>query len=182
MIGRVDEFLWGFALAELFARGALPRRPYALLAWSAVFLAISLWLWARAGTGPMPIGSDAWLIVTLDIGFALSIAAALCARSAFADCLTVRPLRVLGMACYSLYLWHFPILISLQLHIHPENMPNLLAFVVFLSVVAGMSYRFVEFRAVSNWRSLFLIGGANIQRSDTPLASAKTPHQLAQSS
>ena len=157
MIGRIDEFLWGFVLAEFFAKKRLPKCPHASLAGATVVLALTLWVWTRAGLGLMPIGTDAWLVTTLDIGFALAIAAALSARSLFSDALTLRPLRVLGMACYSLYLWHFPILISLRLHIYPFDVKNLIAFVIFLLSLSAISYRFVEFRAVADWRSLFLL-------------------------
>ena len=72
--------------------------------------------------------------------------------------LTIKPLRVLVIALYTLYLWHYPILISLRLHFDLWNAPNLLAFGIMLFSVAALSYRFVEFRNVTDWRGIVPVG------------------------
>jgi peptidoglycan/LPS O-acetylase OafA/YrhL len=169
MIGRVDEFLWGFWIAELFAHRRLPKHPYVMLVVAFIVLAPILMAFTWVGEHRLPFTAEAWLTTGLDVGFALIIGAAVATSSALSTVLTIKPLRVLGMACYSLYLWHYPILISLRLHVDLWNAPNLLAFGIMLFSVAALSYRFVEFRNVTDWRSLFLLGGRMRLRSNTSI-------------
>ncbi len=169
MIGRVDEFAWGFWIAQMFARKKLPKHPYLMLVLAGAVLAPTFLAFYWVGEHRWPYTDDAWLTTSLDVGFALVIVAAITLQSNLSKVLTIRPLRVLGMACYSLYLWHFPILISLRLHVEPWNGLNLFAFAIMLSALAGLSYRFVEFRRVADWRSLFLLRGR--QRKNLNLLS-----------
>ena len=111
--------------------------------------------------GLLSYAANSVLVTVLDLSLALIVAGALAARSAISTGLSLRPLRVLGMACYSLYLWHMPIQIALRLHIDPWNALNLMAFTIMLFALAGMSYRFIEFRRIADWRSLFLLRGSD---------------------
>jgi len=157
-IGRFDEFIWGMVLAELLASSRIPKRPLAML-----FLSVLVILPTLAGinasiSGRIPHYCMAFLTTTFDLGIALAISAAICGRSLFSRSLTVKPLRVMGMACYSIYLWHMPLLSQLRLHIDPWNVPVLFSAVVYLTILSAITYRYVEFRRVEDWRSLFLIG------------------------
>jgi len=121
--------------------------------------------------GRIPHTSLAFLTLSLDIGMVLAICAAICSKSLFSALLTTRPLRVMGMACYSLYLWHMPLLAQLRLHIDSWNVPVLASAVVYLGILSSITYRFVEFRRVEDWRSLFLISPATARDSRSRQAS-----------
>jgi peptidoglycan/LPS O-acetylase OafA/YrhL len=161
MLGRIDEFLWGFLLADFFARKCIPTRPYLLLIAGVACLVPALAGFSLTSDGRLPTLFDAPLVTLLDIALAFVLAAALAGRSAVASIMNFRPLRVLGMACFSLYLWHFPILIALRLHIDPWDLPNLAAFFIFLGILSALTYRCVEFRSATDWKALFLIGKPN---------------------
>jgi hypothetical protein len=77
--------------------------------------------------------------------------------------LSVRPARVVGDWSYSLYLWHWPILVIAQEHVRRElTTPETLALVALTFVLAGLTYRFVEtpFRLGAGW-----FGARGAQRS-----------------
>ncbi|MEI7057071.1 acyltransferase family protein [Nocardioides sp. CCNWLW239] len=69
--------------------------------------------------------------------------------------LSVRPLQVIGNWSYSLYLWHFPVLVLAELQLGRElRWWEQVLLVALAFVLAGLSYRFVEepFRRGILWR------------------------------
>jgi len=97
------------------------------------------------------------------IGLALILAGALVSKGTIRTALSFAPLQVVGMMCFSIYIWHLPILgffvpvwgrgiWSLQ-----ELVVRFCAFIATTGIISIWSYRFVEFRSTDNWRSLFLI-------------------------
>jgi peptidoglycan/LPS O-acetylase OafA/YrhL len=158
----LEIFIAGMVLAELYAtrpHGApLVARP-GLAFLSGVLLvatAISLQQISHAALAVPILFPD-----ILTLGFAL-IAASLLAmpagalKSVFAN----RPIQVLGMMCFSLYVWHEPLL----RHVFKADMApldglgrSLLVYLGLLLAVGGLSYRFIEFGRVADWRALFLI-------------------------
>jgi peptidoglycan/LPS O-acetylase OafA/YrhL len=158
LLGRIGEFAWGFLLAEAFVRGRIPKRPYLLWILGVAILVPVLDAYARVIGGGLPRVLLVPLADAIDVAFVLLAAAALAGRSWWGWLLTMRWLRVAGMACYSLYLWHYSLLYSLHLQRDPWNGPNLAAYVLFLCILSAMTYRFIEFRQADDWRPLFLIG------------------------
>jgi peptidoglycan/LPS O-acetylase OafA/YrhL len=157
MVGRIDEFLWGFLLAETFARGRIPRHPYLLWFSGLVILVPVLTAYSHIAEGRLPRVFLTPLVTVLDVGIVLLVAAALAGRSWWSGFLTMRWLRVVGKACYSLYLWHYPLMVAVHRPTEPWKPLNFAAFILFLCILSGITYRFVEFRKVEDWRSLFLI-------------------------
>lgn len=158
LVGRIDEFLWGFFLAEAFVRGRIPKRPYLFWILGAIMFVLVQNAYAE-------IDHKKWfahlllatLVIAFDVAIALFMAAALAGHSWWSDFLNMRWLRVIGMACYSLYLWHYPLLYPLRVPFDPFNLPHLAAFLLLLCVLSAITYRFVEFRNVADWRALFLL-------------------------
>lgn len=157
LVGRIGEFVWGFLLAEVFVRGRIPKRPYLFLFLGTVILVPVLTAYSQVIDNRLPRLLLVPLTDISDLAMVLLVAAALAGRSWWSEVLNMRWLRVVGMACYSLYLWHYPLLYTQHLSTDPWSLPNLAGYFLFLCILSPLSYRFVEFRTVADWRSLFLV-------------------------
>ncbi|MFC6045614.1 acyltransferase family protein [Nocardioides hankookensis] len=75
-------------------------------------------------------------------------------RTLVARALSVRPARIVGDWSYSLYLWHFPVLVIARSHWHGLSRTHLVVCLVAIFVLSGLTYRFVEepFRRGRVWR------------------------------
>ena len=82
----------------------------------------------------------------IDLGFACVLAASLGGRGGM---LAAVPLQVAGMMCYSLYIWHVPVIDAVR---PAQGLGAALPLLLALSLA---SYRFVEFGRVADWRALF---------------------------
>lgn len=178
LVANLDIFVAGMILARLFAaqpRGAhLVRWPGLTVAAGALVVAAAIW----SQRSPLAGLADAFLfqdVVTL--GFALIVAGLLSTppgplKAVFAN----RPIQVLGMMCFSLYVWHEPLL----RHVFKADLAPLddlartvPAYLVLLLAVGALSYRYIEFGRSADWRALFLIGrGAGTVAASVPADQA----------
>jgi peptidoglycan/LPS O-acetylase OafA/YrhL len=157
---RIDEFVLGMGLAYAYATGWLPRRP-ALWGGAGVVLVLLAWtgfdLVLREELAPI---CRALLNNVLDAGLVAIVMAALVPRTRLAAALSWRPLQVAGIMCYSLYIWHAPLLAWIAPDRAVMTTPALMAAIaVFLGVtfaLAALSYRFIEFPR-TGWRQMFLL-------------------------
>lgn len=82
--------------------------------------------------------------------------------------LSLFPILIIGRISYSLYLWHWPILVfARQRNIDPLSPTQLVACLLFACVVAWLSWKFIEqpFRKPQVWltrRRIFTVGSALI--------------------
>ena len=168
---RLDEFVLGMLAARLYVARCLPRRP-GLCLWAGVALIVLAWTGFDMTTRHLlPVVARAGLNDVLDAGFFGLLLAALVPGTALARALSWRPLQLLGMMCYSIYIWHWPLLAWLM----PDRatMPAgrfVAALIVYLAVtlaIAVLSYRFIEFGRIRAWRPLFLL--------DPPVRAAPLP-------
>jgi peptidoglycan/LPS O-acetylase OafA/YrhL len=159
VLGRLCDFVVGMALAELYARGRLPSRARVAAACAfggAFILYLGFSVWDLAWTSVLPYNLIAFTGLLSDLGFALL----LCGALGFAPLrrvVSTRPLQVLGMMCYSLYVWHG---IAKMCFLGKEDIPeyrsfDLIVYLLLLAVVSTITYRFVEFGRVADWRLLF---------------------------
>jgi peptidoglycan/LPS O-acetylase OafA/YrhL len=156
-IGRLDEFTFGACIAwSIFRKGIVfPRFMFApgLLILGAAMFGFDQWK-----HGEFPIETAAGLIFLADLGLVLIVIDAVTSKTAF---LSFRPLQIIGMGCYSLYVWHWILLNAF----FPELSDDVLStqrlrYFIYLGVLIGisaMTYRFIEFRSVRDWRLLFLL-------------------------
>lgn len=97
----------------------------------------------------------------LDVGLAAIVVGALVPGTRLAAVLSWPLLRVLGMMCYSIYMWHLPLLKLIAgdraLMSAPVFAGKIIAFLIVTFVVSALSYRFIEFPRIDNWRRLFLL-------------------------
>ena len=160
LLCRIDEFVIGMMLARLYVAGRLPRRPGLGAGLGAVLVVLAWSGFDRVLRGGLPPLARAGLNDVLDAGLFLVVLAALAPGARLGAALSWRPLQVLGMMCYSLYIWHGPLLDFFL----PDRaaMPagaaarGLLLAMLAILAIAALSYRFIEFRRVP-WRPLFLL-------------------------
>lgn len=169
LLGRLDEFVIGMMLAQAHVHNRCWRLP------SAVFVGLGALLIGVAFYGfnrciielTAPAELLAVLSNVLDLGLVLLLLAALDERFVLAQMLRSRVLQVLGMACYSIYLWHLPVMNAYGIFKGNTDPAFIAAFGLTVLFLAAMTYRYIEFRSVADWRQLFLAG---------PFAPAKRPH------
>ena len=145
---------WELALGALVAVGThwlrrIPARAAALLTWTGL-AAIGVATFTFTAQTPYP-GS---LVAIPVIGAALVIAGGVVApRWGAEKALGRRPFQWFGMRSYSLYLWHWPILVIAAEHAGKSALPireNLLLIVLAI-VISMASYRFVE-NPIRHWK------------------------------
>lgn len=139
---------WEMGVGSILALAAaggirLAHRPCVFLAGLGVVMIIGAAIWFTPAT-PYP-GSAALLPV---LGAVLVILAGTDAGRGPIPIMTSKPAQFIGDISYSLYLWHWPIVVFLPAFIRPRTPSETLAVgvaAVVLSVIpAYLSYRFVE--------------------------------------
>ena len=136
---------WELLLGSMLAVGALPalRRPAARAAASWIALAVLLWSlwWIKAGPA-----FPGWQATIPVLATAVLLHAGAHGGSAVQRLLSMRPFVFIGLISYSLYLWHWPLLVFARYRnamqpLDPEVTWILLALAI---VLATASYRWVE--------------------------------------
>jgi peptidoglycan/LPS O-acetylase OafA/YrhL len=140
--GRIDNFALGMAAATLFVGGwKAIRPPIGVLAALLLFTA-SCWLWDIFGAfGQHPLAAALGGYVAANLAFFLLLGAALRSEGLLRRLLRLRPLRWMGIGCYSLYLVHGPLLWGLVDGSRAVRLP------IFWALTAALSfalYRLVE--------------------------------------
>jgi peptidoglycan/LPS O-acetylase OafA/YrhL len=177
IFGRIDDFVLGMLGAAIYAgRVTLPPvvRRYATLSGVALILGAML-IWNRWFTGDLHTVFGALASSLVNVGTVLLVAG-IFAGTWLDRALSIRPLQVIGMMCYSLYVWHSLLLISiypggpLSVAQQPWSYP---LFIAGLLLISSLTYRFIEFPSV-DLRSLFLPERAG-QKSIRPARGDDAP-------
>ncbi len=154
IFGRLDDFLVGMFICHLFVSGSI-KRPVTLFILGIVTLLISCIVWdliAMNRVGP-------WIEALAHNGIQLATAGIMLgllgSKNLWLTWLfELRAIQVLGMMTYSLYVWHGVSLFILK----DQRSPVMLgAYFFLLLALSTLTYRYVEFRSVKDWRKLFLI-------------------------
>jgi peptidoglycan/LPS O-acetylase OafA/YrhL len=152
ILGRIDEFVLGMVFARAYVAGGIPARARHLF-WPGAALVLLAWAgFYQCQYRGLTMVAMAPLNNVIDLGYAGILLAVLAPGGAH-RLLAWAPLQVAGMMCYSLYIWHAPVLEAVQ----PAQ--GLLAALALLLALAAFSYRYIEFSRAANWRALFLPGG-----------------------
>lgn len=145
---RLPDFLAGMLAVDLVvARRAWTRHPLTLLVGVGLCLAGGL-AWRGWFLGEIPAKAAAGFPLLLDAGFLLSAVFLLTRRTWLSRALALWPMRLIGMMCYSLYVWHGLIeyrLILSRTQDFTARLDSLPLYLFFLTVIAALSYRFIEF-------------------------------------
>ena len=159
-VGRLDDFMNGVLLCFLCVRGTLASqvqgRGLALFFVGLVLCTVAMLGWDNVALMRLPSTVGPLLHIVLNLGLfavvlGLYYAPGALRRGLFEN----RLLQLLGMMCYSIYVWHG--VIELQLIGQNPGLGDygLLALTVF--GISAVSYRYVEFGHVKDWRGLFLL-------------------------
>jgi peptidoglycan/LPS O-acetylase OafA/YrhL len=156
----LDEFAIGMVLARLYHHGHLAR--WAEWGGAAVAGGILVIGAAVCWQAYVPLSQVVPAFQNLyQVGLFLLTAGLLAAPGAWsAKPFTNRPIQLMGMMCYSLYLWHVPLRTPVFHALYAPTADIALTLPIYLALVAaiaGLSYRYVEFGKVADWRSLFLL-------------------------
>ena len=148
--GRIDEFVLGMAIARLYALGRVPAWAPRLIGPGVVLILLSWQGFFRCQYTGVSTVVMSPLNDVLDAGFCCLLLGALgwerSGRSVFA----FAPLQVIGMMCYSIYIWHAPVLASLT------PIAGAVPAVLLVLTLAAFTYRYIEFGRERNPRTLFL--------------------------
>jgi peptidoglycan/LPS O-acetylase OafA/YrhL len=162
--GRLDEFLLGTLAAHIWARQKnLPYSQFSIPL-GCVMLALAMFGFDAWTTGFAWRFVGSILLLLADLGFFLLLMGAL-RRGWSARVLTSWPLQVLGLTCYSIYVWHGLLVVRLFPNVETDVSTTLKWYPIYLFLLFGisaMTYRFIEFGAIADWRRLFLLSPVKI--------------------
>jgi peptidoglycan/LPS O-acetylase OafA/YrhL len=154
VLARTDDFAVGMLIAWMYARGRLPRsNPVALIVFGLAVLTLTALIWDLRVQGLVPRAVTAGLNNAAQLGFAAILMACL-TSDGVARLVSVWPLRILGVMCFSVYCWH-GLLITPALRSNPFSAVQQLQFWALLLPLSALTFRFVEFPR-SPLLSLFL--------------------------
>lgn len=150
---RAWELAVGAACAFLPKRLGLPRVLRQVLALSGL-VAIGVGSWWLTAASPFP--GTAALLPVLGTA-ALVVAGEGAGQTAAGRALSTRPMVVLGDWSFSLYLWHWPLIVLVRSYVGPErfgSIPLRVALLALVVVLSWATFRWVEepFRRGRPWR------------------------------
>jgi peptidoglycan/LPS O-acetylase OafA/YrhL len=142
LVGAALALLWRPGRRLVNRRGA--TRPWGLDVLALVALAALLW--QLAGRSEFDPWTFPWGLAWVDGMTLLLIAAAATTGSLVARGLGVAPLATVGRRSYSLYLWHWPVIVFLRpgVDIGWTGWPANLLRLALIAALAELCYRFVE--------------------------------------
>jgi peptidoglycan/LPS O-acetylase OafA/YrhL len=136
VLGRLDDFFVGMALAALYARGSRIAAPAWMFSLGLVVLTLTGILHDLLVTGGVARVAGVFEGSLCQVGAAIVIMAALSIEK-----FRLYPLELLGLMCYSLYFWHG---VVMSHTVSSPQTDGLLKFTFVLTGLAWLSYRYIE--------------------------------------
>lgn len=159
LFARLDDFVLGMVICWTYLNSKAPRKNYGTHIYfgaGLLLITIGCMLWDYKVLGILPEFVLPLLNNILQGGFYLIIMSLLWAsrEDKLLLIFTNRPVKVIGMMSYSLYMWHYPpIQTIISNHITPFNT---IIYFVFLLVFSCLTYRYIEF-GKKDAKELFLL-------------------------
>jgi peptidoglycan/LPS O-acetylase OafA/YrhL len=141
---RVDGFMLGGILAVAWQRWHVSwyQHLWLNIVWQGCFVGLIIMVMAW---DPWQIQYFVWhqsAIILLSCGAVIALASPL--NSPVKSLLSLYPLRRLGLMCYGIYLWHWPMIWLLMVRVHWKPLPILCVVLPTTLALAYLSYRYVE--------------------------------------
>jgi peptidoglycan/LPS O-acetylase OafA/YrhL len=186
LFGTCYEFVLGMLVCDLYARRldarGTPASSLPTLLLGLLLSVLALYLMHNAAWSAVR-GLGGMLFA---IAFATVLFGSLFAGSLLRPLLENWPLQLLGCMCYSLYAWHGIVMndmIPPASSMLADTMRLLAPFAVLILALSALSYRYIEFGHMRDWKGLFLLRAgetapqlraahlnfATLKREETPI-------------
>ena len=151
LLCRLDDFAVGLLLAHLYVhRSSFSKNTRWLFCAIALILAaFALRTYSKGGYFPLLLLPFSNTI--LNAGFLFLIGYLLACRNIITRLASSWPLQMLGLMCYSLYIWHGMAIVPLQAR---QDLPHLLRYLFLLISFSWLTYRYIEHGHVDDYRKL----------------------------
>lgn len=152
LYSRIEPFFLGMAAAKMYAERTIRWHSPQLFSVAAMFFAIGFIMHQLMLTKQVPWSTSAISFLLVDLSFFFLLLGSIESKGAIVHWLLKnRIIRMLGMMCYSLYVWNglAAVLLSPWLNIFRLGR---YAFLLFL--FSFLTYRYIEFGHVSDLRKL----------------------------
>ncbi len=151
LLCRLDDFAAGMLLAYAYVHHRHRFSHAAVLPLGFGLMMTAFVVRSCAKAGLLHIFSLPFANTLLAAGLFLMIGHLLTRKSLLTRLLTWSPLQMIGLMCYSLYVWHLMAMYSLKAK---ADMFHFLQYVFLVSCLSWFSYRYVENGHVHDWRKL----------------------------
>lgn len=172
VIGRLDEFMLGMLGAYLYVNRYAIKHLWIQLAAGTALILLSMLLWGLWHTGRFPFSVSGFFTLPFDLGLLLVVNALAAGCRPASRALSIFPMQLMGLMCYSIYVWHAVILRHLPSA--TSSAWSYTAYLAIVGVISWFSYRFIEFRSTQSWPDLLP------QRSVDQESLQSDPHPSAQ--
>jgi peptidoglycan/LPS O-acetylase OafA/YrhL len=134
---------WELLIGSLLAIGAVPKL-------------VHRWQAELTGAGGLALIAASTILISKTTSFPGAAALAPCLGTAavihsgaatttlVGRLLAFSPIRFIGLISYSLYLWHWPVIVFYRLYLHEPNRIEKLVLVALCVLLAAISWRFIE--------------------------------------
>lgn len=152
VIGRLDEFALGMFAAHLYVHKKRVMSGGVSVLLAAPLMFVGMHLWSSWMKGELPSWSAGLFNIPLDLGMTLGLLAMVTQYERLGRWLALWPLQLMGLMCYSLYLWHGVAFLRLRPSV--EGVGSYAAYLGLIGMISWFTYRYIEFRSVDDWRQL----------------------------
>jgi peptidoglycan/LPS O-acetylase OafA/YrhL len=173
--GRLSDFLIGMFAAFMWKTGKVSGPWGSVLALAGVLLVVVAVLgserWFR---GAFPSWTQTFWNLSLACGVAAVIVGLrdFAPRSVFRAALELWPLQIVGLMCFSLYIWHWQLIELFTFFWGSDDWIarpyRVAAYLVGLLFLGALSYRFIEFPLQRDVRALFGMRQVNYSQAPPP--------------
>lgn len=155
VLARLDDFAIGMLIAWLYANGRLKiKRPIAVMMCGLIVLIGVAIFWDLRVQDRLSLFLVPVLNNGAQLGFGLLIVSGLATGSWPNRIFSIFWFRVLGVMCFSIYCWH-GLLLKGYMWGHGFSLYRQIEYWLVLLVLAGFTYRFIEFRKAPSLKDLF---------------------------
>ncbi len=158
VFGSLDDFVTGMFLAHLMVQKweiKLKIPPIFLTLLGAILLSFSLMLCDAWVLHVLPLFMRPLIATCINLSlFVLVGSIALYPQQIVSKLVSNWPLQLIGMMCYSLYVWHGIVMKRMVPGPEAFSALNFVAYVVILFGLSWCTYRWVEFGTEKDWKKL----------------------------